>query len=215
MAFGAMTPAAAQQSRTLKTEMEAIHESWGVNFVYDSDINIDVPYSGKPMKLHNSDQASLELCLQTLFAGTGIDYEIMRKYIVLTRAGQKRRPKNYTIFIEEQRDTLSESRITAYLAGESSPAQTGYEYIDASVFKRGFAALSAPDVLKTLQTLPGVAGGTELMNGLYVHGGTGNDNLYLYDGVPLYSVSHLAGVYSSFNTDIVDNVNFYKSGFPA
>ena len=215
LAFGAMTPAAAQQSRTLKTEMEAIHESWGVNFVYDSDINIDVPYSGKPMKLHNSDQASLELCLQTLFAGTGIDYEIMRKYIVLTRAGQKRRPKNYTIFIEEQRDTLSESRITAYLAGESSPAQTGYEYIDASVFKRGFAALSAPDVLKTLQTLPGVAGGTELMNGLYVHGGTGNDNLYLYDGVPLYSVSHLAGLYSSFNTDIVDNVNFYKSGFPA
>lgn len=215
LAFGTMTPAAAQQSRTLKTEMEAIHESLGVNFVYDSDINIDVPYSGKPMKLHNSDQASLELCLQTLFAGTGIDYEIMRKYIVLTRAGQKRRPKNYTIFIEEQRDTLSESRITAYLAGESSPAQTGYEYIDASVFKRGFAALSAPDVLKTLQTLPGVAGGTELMNGLYVHGGTGNDNLYLYDGVPLYSVSHLAGLYSSFNTDIVDNVNFYKSGFPA
>ena len=90
LAFGAMTPAAAQQSRTLKTEMEAIHESLGVNFVYDSDINIDVPYSGKPMKLHNSDQASLELCLQTLFAGTGIDYEIMRKYVVLTRAGQKR-----------------------------------------------------------------------------------------------------------------------------
>ena len=83
LAFGTMTPAAAQQSRTLKTEMEAIHESLGVNFVYDSDINIDVPYSGKPMKLHNSDQASLELCLQTLFAGTGIDYEIMRKYIII------------------------------------------------------------------------------------------------------------------------------------
>ena len=53
------------------------------------------------------------------------------------------------------------------------------------------------------------------MNGLYVHGGTGNDNLYLYDGVPLYSVSHLAGLYSAFNTDVVNNVSFYKSGFPA
>ena len=216
----AYIPANAQQNRTLKSEMEVIHEALGVNFVYDSAIEINVPYLGKPMKdiikgNKKEHSALLEECLQTLFAGTGIEYEVMKKYIVLTQADKRKKPRDYTIFIEEKRDTLAESRITAYLAGGSSPAQTGYEYIDASVFKRGFAALSAPDVLKTLQTLPGVAGGTELMNGLYVHGGTGNDNLYLYDGVPLYSVSHLAGLYSSFNTDIVDNVNFYKSGFPA
>ena len=46
MAFFAIAPASAQQSRTLKSEMEVIHESLGVNFVYDSDLNIDVPYSG-------------------------------------------------------------------------------------------------------------------------------------------------------------------------
>ena len=216
----AYIPAHAQQSRTLKSEMEVIHEALGVNFVYDSAIEINVPYSGKPMKdvikgSRKEHSALLEECLQTLFAGTGIEYEVMKKYIVLTQADKRKKPKDYTIFIEEKRDTLAESRVTAYLSGRNSPAQTGFEYVDASAFSRGFAVLSAPDVLKTLQSLPGVAGGTELMNGLYVHGGTGNDNLYLYDGVPLYSVSHLAGLYSSFNTDIVDNVNFYKSGFPA
>ena len=55
----------------------------------------------------------------------------------------------------------------------------------------------------------------ELLSGLYVHGGTGNDNLFLLDGVPLYNVSHLAGLFSSFNTDVVESLDFYKSGFPA
>ena len=43
MAFFAIAPAHAQQSRTLKSEMEVIHESLGVNFVYDSAIEINVP----------------------------------------------------------------------------------------------------------------------------------------------------------------------------
>ena len=46
----AYIPAHAQQSRTLKSEMEVIHEALGVNFVYDSAIEINVPYLGKPMK---------------------------------------------------------------------------------------------------------------------------------------------------------------------
>ena len=210
---------------TLRSQMEVIHETFGVNFVYDSSLDLDVPYKGQPLpsgRLPDSsgrhprpDRGSLEESLQTLFAGTGIEYEIMKKYIVLTKAGSKKKPKDYTIFIEEQHDTLSESRITAVQDRRRNAAQTGLEHIDASVFRRGFAALSSPDVIKTLQYLPGVSGGTEMMNGLYVHGGTGNDNLYLYDGVPVYSVSHLAGLYSSFNVDVVDNVNFFKSGFPA
>ena len=70
MAFLAITPTNAQQSRTLKSEMEVIHESLGVNFVYDSAIEINVPYSGKPTNNIMCDLSSLELCLKTLFGGT-------------------------------------------------------------------------------------------------------------------------------------------------
>ena len=87
--------------------------------------------------------------------------------------------------------------------------------MDGRKFNSGFAFLSSPDVIKTLQNLPGVASGTELLSGLYVHGGTGNDNLFLLDGVPLYQVSHMAGLFSSFNSDVIESVDFYKSGFPA
>ena len=34
---------------TLKTEMEALHQIFGVNFIYDSSLVLDVPYKGKPM----------------------------------------------------------------------------------------------------------------------------------------------------------------------
>ena len=118
MAFYAVAPASAQQSRTLKSEMEVIHESFGVNFVYDSAIELNVPYSGKPMKdvIKGSKKEMtvlLEECLAILFAGTNIEYDIMKKYIVLTQADKRKKPKDYTIFIEEQHDTLNESIITA------------------------------------------------------------------------------------------------------
>ena len=98
---------------TLRSQMEVIHETFGVNFVYDSSLDLDVPCKGLSTR---PDRGSLEESLRTLFAGTGIEYEIMKKYIVLTRAGSKKKPKNYTIFIEEQHDTHPASMETAITA---------------------------------------------------------------------------------------------------
>lgn len=71
------------------------------------------------------------------------------------------------------------------------------------------------DVLKVLQLLPGVQGGTEGLNGLYVRGGSPDQNLIILDGVPVYSVSHLLGIVSVFNTDAIKTVSLTKGGFPA
>lgn len=212
MVFFTIAPADAQYSRTLNSEMEVIHETLGVNFVYDSSIDLNVPYYGTPMK---DVIKTLELSLKTLFADTDIEYEIMKKYVVLTQSGKRKRPKDYTIFTEEQRDTLDESLITAFIDRRHNATQTGMAPIDGSRFRQGYAVLGSPDLIKELQTLSGVSGGTELLSGMYVHGGDGTDNLYLVDGVPLYQVSHLAGLISSFNTEVIDNLDFYKSGFPS
>lgn len=77
------------------------------------------------------------------------------------------------------------------------------------------ALLGEVDVLKALQLLPGVQGGTEGSAGLYVRGGGPDQNLYLLDGVPVYNVNHLAGFFSTFNADAISNVDLYKGGFPA
>ena len=77
------------------------------------------------------------------------------------------------------------------------------------------ALLGEVDVLKALQLLPGVQGGTEGQNGIYVRGGGPDQNLITLDGVPVYNVSHLLGFFSVFNADALKNVTLYKGGFPA
>ena len=196
---------------TIREQMEMIHRHFDVNFIYDSSISLDIPSDARL----TPDRQTLEECLETLFKNTDLEWEIQKKYIVLTHKDKKRKPKDYTIFIEEQHDTLSESIVTALIAKNLNTTQTGFKKLDKKKFDMGFAVLSSPDVIKTLQQLPGVATGTELLSGMYVRGGDGADNLYLLDGVPLYQVSHLLGLFSSFNTDLVESLDFYKSGFPA
>lgn len=72
-----------------------------------------------------------------------------------------------------------------------------------------------PDVLKAMQLLPGVQGGSDGRSGLYVRGGSPDQNLFMLDGTPLYYVNHLGGFVSVFNPDILKNIKLYKGGFPA
>ena len=71
------------------------------------------------------------------------------------------------------------------------------------------------DVLKTLQFLPGIQSGAEGMSGLYVRGGSPDQNLLLLDGAPVYNASHLFGFFSVFNANAIKNVQLTKAGFPA
>lgn len=77
------------------------------------------------------------------------------------------------------------------------------------------ALLGEVDILKSLQLLPGVQSGGEGTSGLYVRGGSPDQNLILLDGVPVYNVSHLFGFFSVFNADAVKNVTLTKGGYPA
>jgi hypothetical protein len=77
------------------------------------------------------------------------------------------------------------------------------------------AIMGEVDIMKTLQLLPGVQSGGEGTSGLYVRGGSPDQNLILLDGVPLYNVNHLFGFFSVFNADAISNVSLTKGGFPA
>ena len=72
-----------------------------------------------------------------------------------------------------------------------------------------------PDVIKAVQLLPGVKFGNEGTSGLFVRGGTPDQNLILLDGVPIYNASHLFGFTSIFHPYGLKQVELYKGGFPA
>lgn len=75
--------------------------------------------------------------------------------------------------------------------------------------------LGEPDIFKALALLPGISTGIEGSAGLYVRGGTPDQNLILLDDTPVYNPSHLFGFFSVFHPDMVKDVELIKGGFPA
>ncbi len=71
------------------------------------------------------------------------------------------------------------------------------------------------DILKTIQLLPGVQGGSEGTSGFYVRGGGPDQNLILLDEATVYNASHLFGFFSVFNSDAILNTTLFKEGMPA
>ncbi|HWY12212.1 MAG TPA: TonB-dependent receptor [Bacteroidia bacterium] len=69
------------------------------------------------------------------------------------------------------------------------------------------------DIMRSFQLMPGVSASNESSSGLYVRGGTPDQNLVVYDGFTVYQVDHLYGFYSAFNSNAIKDVQLYKGGF--
>lgn len=71
------------------------------------------------------------------------------------------------------------------------------------------------NVVNNARILPGIHSGGEGMSGLYIRGGTPDQNLILLDGVPVYEASHIAGISSIFIDESIKSISFIKNSFPA
>lgn len=71
------------------------------------------------------------------------------------------------------------------------------------------------DVMRSLQLLPGISATDDGSSGLYVRGGTPDQNLILFDGMTVYHVDHFFGFFSAFNPDAIKDIQIYKGAFPA
>lgn len=76
-------------------------------------------------------------------------------------------------------------------------------------------SLGEADIFRSLQLLPGISGVNDGSAGLYVRGGTPDQNLVILDGMTVYHVDHFFGFFSAFNSDAIKDVQVYKGGFPA
>ena len=69
------------------------------------------------------------------------------------------------------------------------------------------------DIFRSLQLMPGISAANESSSGLYIRGGTPDQNLILYDGFTVYHVDHLYGFFSAFNSYAIKDVQLYKGGY--
>ena len=282
----------AQASTTIRQQMDWLHRTKNVNFVYDSSLDVDVKYQGPSLQ-----GMSVKKALKTLFEKTHILYTINANYVILKRKPEQQISTSHPNIGHKVQQVQHRHTLSGYVRDESGESlinatvydlthgigtttneygfysltlpegehqlrfsyvgyadkmekvnlskdihynmslqadgklpevvvdgdlnspllttQTGKRSFSNKDIKTEFSLMSSPDVVKTLQRVSGVAEGQELASGLYVHGGNGDENLFLIDGTPLYDTNHALGLFSSFNADVVKNVDFYKSGFPA
>ena len=112
-------------------------------------------------------------------------------------------------------ELLESAMISAESRANHRTARMGIEKINISSIKKFPTAFGEGDVLKAVQTFPGVKSVGEAAGGINVRGGSTDQNLILFNGGTIYNPSHMFGIFSSFNPDAVENVELYKSSIPA
>lgn len=119
--------------------------------------------------------------------------------------------------------TLNAIRVSARREGGAGDAVSdGLTLGRAAIGARRFAdgdlhanpAFGDADVLQTLAISPDVVTRPELSTTLHVRGGSGDQNLILLDGVPLYNPYHMAGALTAINPDVVSAITM-NAGAPS
>ncbi len=93
--------------------------------------------------------------------------------------------------------------------------ETGKASIPIETIKNIPALFGEVDLLRSLQLLPGVQTAGEGTTGLFVRGGSADQNLVQVDGAPVFNPSHFFGFFSVFSPDALDRVDLYKGNMPA
>ena len=112
-------------------------------------------------------------------------------------------------------ELLKASVVSAQSMASHRTATMGVETVNIRTMNKIPSAFGEGDILKAVLTLPGVKTVGEASGGFNVRGGSSDQNLILFNGNTIYNPSHLFGIFSAFNPDIVEDVQLYKSSVPA
>lgn len=92
--------------------------------------------------------------------------------------------------------------------------EMGTNRVSIETIKSIPALFGEVDLFRSLQLLPGVQTAGEGTTGLFVRGGSADQNLVQLDGAPVFNPSHFFGFFSVFNPDALDQVDLYKGNMP-
>lgn len=111
---------------------------------------------------------------------------------------------------------LQEKEIITYGDREQNnlDIRSGQMFLTSTQIKE-MPQIAEPDLFRSFQMMPGVATLSDFSAGLYIRGGSPDQNLILLDQIDVYNPNHMFGFFSTFNSDAVKSVELLKGGFPA
>ena len=122
---------------------------------------------------------------------------------------------DFDVVMTEKVTLLKGSIVSAESMRQHRSTAMGVETVSMRTIGKIPSAFGEGDIIKAVLTLPGVKSVGEASGGFNVRGGSADQNLILYNDNTIYNPSHLFGVFSAFNPDLVNEVELYKSSIPA
>ncbi|MBM3439195.1 MAG: hypothetical protein FJX91_08725, partial [Bacteroidetes bacterium] len=98
---------------------------------------------------------------------------------------------------------------------KAKEAQVSVTTVDAKTISKMPAVGAEPDILQYLQVLPGVVFSGDQGGQLYIRGGSPVMNKVMLDGLTIYNPFHSIGLFSVFETDLIQTADVYSAGFGA
>lgn len=112
--------------------------------------------------------------------------------------------------------TIDEVVITGErLDANVTDIQMGHTKLNIAQIRKLPAMFGEVDIIKNVQLQPGVITAGEGTSSFFVRGGSADQNLILIDEAPIYDPSHLFGLFSVFNGDVVKDSELYRGGIPS
>ncbi|MBF6641118.1 TonB-dependent receptor plug domain-containing protein [Flavobacterium sp. J49] len=110
--------------------------------------------------------------------------------------------------------TLDEVITQRYLATGISKKTDGTVEVKPKKFGI-LPGLIEPDVLQTMQQVPGIISLDETISNINVRGGTHDQNLFLWNGIRMFQTGHFFGLISAFNPSLAQTISITKNGSSA
>ena len=183
----------------LELALVKIEQLYKLNFSY-ADENLKNKFIKLPSTI-----LSIDDLLAYLNSKTNLSFERISSKTIIVR-------DLYVNNFETQ--FLEEILVTEFLTKGIALKDDGVTVINPSKFGI-LPGLIEPDVLQTIQALPGVTSVDERVSTLNVRGGTNDQNLMLWDGIKMYQSGHFFGLISAFSPYLTHEVKVSKNGTSA
>lgn len=115
------------------------------------------------------------------------------------------------IVMQAQSETLNPVLISKYLTTGLQKQMDGSTVLNTEKFGI-LPGLTDPDVLQSIQALPGIESVNESIANINVRGGTNDENLILWDNIKMYHSGHFFGLISAYNPYLTNKVVVTKNG---
>src|SRR5690606_4377171 len=147
------------------------------------------------------------------------EYEVQYSYVGYQFQSKKINLRSNTtenVSLKNEATVIQEIVVTDRPIDENVMSiQMSKNTLDLTQVRKLPALFGEIDIVKNIQMLPGVITAGEGTSSFFVRGGSADQNLILNDEAPIYDPSHLFGLFSVFNADVIKDSELYKGGIPA